>query len=145
MRDSFCQLLARAKGQHFLIKTLTKVLTQMECDYLSRDKFPLLNRGPTHCFFQVRIPAKVTEQATLQLHQLISYLIYQFYNCNKSMKYDQSLCSGSQKMLFSRASIITSLYTGLCYYTKNMLSETMHIYGEMAKNHLCTACHRKMC
>ena len=46
--------------------------------------------------------------------------------------------SGSQKMLFSRASIYTSLYTGLCYYTKNMLSETMCIYGEMAKNHLCT-------
>ena len=46
--------------------------------------------------------------------------------------------SGSQKMLFSRASIYTSLYTGLCYYTKNMLSETMCIYGEMAKNHSCT-------
>ena len=46
--------------------------------------------------------------------------------------------SGSQKMLFSSASIYTSLYTGLCYYTKNMLSETMCIYGEMAKNHLCT-------
>ena len=29
--------------------------------------------------------------------------------------------SGSQKMLFSRASIYTSLHTGLCYYTKNML------------------------
>ena len=46
--------------------------------------------------------------------------------------------SGSQKMLFSSASIYTSLYTGLCYYTKNMLSETMCSYGEMAKNHLCT-------
>ena len=53
------------------------------------------------------------------------------------MRYDWSLFSGSQKMLFSRASIYTSLYTGLCYYTKNMLSETICIYGEMAKNHLC--------
>ena len=53
------------------------------------------------------------------------------------MKYDWSLFSGSQKMSFSRASIYTSLYTGLCYYTKNMLSETMCIYGEMAKNHSC--------
>ena len=36
-------------------------------------------------------------------------------------------------MLFSGASIYTSLYTGLCYYTKSMLSETTCIYGETAK------------
>ena len=39
----------------------------------------------------------------------------------------------------------TSLYTGLCYYTKNMQSETMRIYGEMAKNHLCTTDVTKRC
>ena len=52
------------------------------------------------------------------------------------MKYDWSLFGKPINVIF-KSLIYTSLYTGLCYYTKNMLSETMCIYGEVAKNHLC--------